>query len=67
MLIIVMGSTGFEVVTALESECGFKFNAGYYVNKVLIILSEWWPERVCWTFRKVIIHADSERGHKSRI
>jgi hypothetical protein len=36
---LVWGPTGFSVVTALESGC--KFNAGYYVSKVKIPLSEW--------------------------
>jgi hypothetical protein len=54
---IVWVSTGFAVVTALDRGC--KFNAGYYVSKVLTPLSEWWRERGCRNFRKLIVHADN--------
>jgi hypothetical protein len=39
MLAIVWDPTGFVVVTALNT--GYKFNAGYYVSKMLTPLSEW--------------------------
>jgi hypothetical protein len=38
MLTIICSPTGFAVVAALES--GRKFNAGYYVSKLLTPLSE---------------------------
>jgi hypothetical protein len=43
MLTIALDQTGFASVTALDSGC--KFNADYYVSKVLTPLSEWWCER----------------------
>jgi histone-lysine N-methyltransferase SETMAR len=49
--------------TALENGC--KFNAGYYVSKVLTPLSEWWRERGGGNFRKLIGHPDSARPHKA--
>jgi hypothetical protein len=63
MLSIVCGPTGFAVVTAIDSGC--KFNAGYYVSKVLTPLSEWWRERGGSDFRKRIVHADNARRHKA--
>jgi hypothetical protein len=57
--------TGFAAVTALESGC--KFNAGYYVTKVLTPLSEWWCERGGGDFRKLIVHADNSRLHKAAV
>jgi hypothetical protein len=62
---IVWGPTGFSVVMTLES--GYKFNAGYYVNKVVIPLSKWWRERENGTFRKLMVHADDGRSEKSGI
>jgi hypothetical protein len=38
MFILTWTPTGFAVVTALENRC--KFNASYYVSKVLTPLSE---------------------------
>jgi hypothetical protein len=35
------------------------------VNKVLMLLSEWWGER--GTFRKLIGHADNAQPHKVRM
>jgi hypothetical protein len=43
MLTIMCGPTGFAFVTAIESWC--KFNARYYVSKILTPLCEWWCER----------------------
>jgi hypothetical protein len=40
---IMWSRRGFAVVTTLESWC--KFNAGYYVSKLLTTLSEWWRGR----------------------
>jgi hypothetical protein len=65
MLAVVWDSTGFVVVIALENGC--KFNSGSYVNKVLMLISEWWGERGCGTFRKLIVDADNARPHKARI
>jgi hypothetical protein len=57
-----VGPTEFAVVTDLENGC--KFNAGYYVSKVPIPLSEWWCERGGGDFRKLIVHADNTRPHQ---
>jgi hypothetical protein len=58
-------STGFRVVTVLES--GWKFNAGYYVSKVLTPLSEWWRECGGGNFRKLIVHVHNARPHKATV
>jgi hypothetical protein len=65
MLTLVCGPTGFAVVTAIESWC--KFNAGYYVSKMLTPLSEWLRERGGGEFRKLIVHADNARPHKPTV
>jgi hypothetical protein len=65
MLTIVWLSIGFAVVTALDRGC--KFNAGYYVSKVLTPLSEWWRERGGGNFGKLIVHADSARPRKTTV
>jgi hypothetical protein len=65
ILTIVWVSTGFAVVTALDRAC--KFNAGYYVSKVLTPLSEWWRERGGGNFGKLIVHDDSGRLHKATV
>jgi hypothetical protein len=52
-------------VTALKSGC--KFNAGYYVDKVLTPLSEWWRERGCGNFGQLGVHADSARRHNATL
>jgi histone-lysine N-methyltransferase SETMAR len=65
MLTIVCGAAGFAVVTAIESGC--KFNAGYYVSKVLTPLSEWWRERGGGDFRKLIVQADNEPPHTAAV
>jgi hypothetical protein len=40
MVTIAYRPMGFAVVTTMESGC--KFNAGYYLSKMLTLLSEWW-------------------------
>jgi hypothetical protein len=65
MVTILCGPTGFAVVTAIETAC--KFNAGYYVSKVLTLLSEWLCERGGGDFRKLIVHADNARPHKATV
>jgi histone-lysine N-methyltransferase SETMAR len=59
MLTIAWDPIEFAVVTALESGC--KFNAGYYVSKVVTPLSESWRERGGGTLRKLIVHAGNAR------
>jgi hypothetical protein len=63
ILPIVWDSTGFAVVTAIESGC--KFNMGYYVSKVPTPLSKWWRERGGGNFGKLIVHPDYARPHKA--
>jgi transposase len=53
------------VVTALENGC--KFNAGYYVSKVLTPLSEWWRARGSGDFRKLVVDSDNARPHKASV
>jgi histone-lysine N-methyltransferase SETMAR len=65
MLTIVWDPTEFAAVTALDSGC--KFNAGYYVSKVLTPLSEWQCERGGGDFRKHIVHAANARAHKATL
>jgi hypothetical protein len=65
MLSILCGPIGFAVVTALESGC--KFNAGYYVSKVLTPLSEWWCEPGGGNFGNLIVHSDNSRLHKTAV
>jgi hypothetical protein len=65
MLNIVWSPTEFAVVTALESGC--KFNAGYYVSKMLTLLSEWWCERGGGNFGNLIVHSDNSRLHKAAV
>jgi hypothetical protein len=65
MLTLVLGSTGFAVVIAIES--GHKFNTGYDVNKVLIPLSELWCECGGEAFRKLIVHTDKAQPDEARI
>jgi hypothetical protein len=54
ILTIVWVPMGFTVVIVIKSGC--KFNAGYYVSKVITLLSEWWRERGGGNFRKLIVH-----------
>jgi hypothetical protein len=63
MLIIIWRPTGFAVVTALQNVC--KFNAGYYVSKVLTPLSECLRERGGGDSRKLIVYGDSASLHKA--
>jgi hypothetical protein len=65
MLAIVCGPTGFAVVIALESGC--RFNSGYYVSKMLTLLSESWRERWRGDFRKVIAYADNVHPHEATV
>jgi hypothetical protein len=51
MLTIMWSSMGFAAVIALESGC--KFNAGYYVSRVLTVLSEWQCKRRGEDFAKM--------------
>jgi histone-lysine N-methyltransferase SETMAR len=65
MISIVWDSTESAVVTAIDSGC--KFNAGYYVSKGLTPLSEWWRERGCGNFRKLMVHSDNARPHTATL
>jgi histone-lysine N-methyltransferase SETMAR len=65
MLTLVWDSTEFAVVIVIDS--GGKFNAGYYVSKVLTPLSEWWRERGGGNFGKLIVHPDNARPHKATV
>jgi hypothetical protein len=58
MPIIVWGPNVFSMAAVLES---------YYLNKVLMRLSEWPREHGGGTFRKLIIHADQAGSHKAMI
>jgi histone-lysine N-methyltransferase SETMAR len=60
---IVWGPKGFAVVTAIESGC--KFNAGYYVSKVLTPVSEWWLERGGGNSGKLIVLAADAPPHEA--
>jgi hypothetical protein len=55
-LTMMCGTTGSAMVMDLES--GRKCNAGPYVDKVLMPLSERWREYGSGTIRRLIVHAD---------
>jgi hypothetical protein len=59
MFTIVRSLTGFAVVVAIENGC--KFNAGYYVSKVLALLSEWLCERGGGNFRNPRVDVKNDR------
>jgi hypothetical protein len=64
MFSIALNLTGLTVVTARESGC--KFNAGYYVSKVLKPLSQWLCERGDGPFGNLMVDANNARSHKLR-
>jgi histone-lysine N-methyltransferase SETMAR len=65
VLTIVWDLAEFAVATALDTWC--KFNAGHYVSEVLTPLSEWWRERGCGNFGKLIVYADNAHPHKGTV
>jgi hypothetical protein len=65
MLAILWDPTRFTIVTALESGC--RFNAGYYMTKVLTALSEWWRERGGGNFGKLIVDDNHALPHKATV
>jgi hypothetical protein len=64
-LTIVLGPTACAVAAALESVC--KFNAGYYVSKVLTPLSEWRCELGDGNFGNLRVDADNAHLRKAAV
>jgi hypothetical protein len=65
MLPIVWNPRGFHLSKVLEK--GRKFNAGYYINEILKLLSQWRSIETAGNERKLLVHAGSARPHTAML
>jgi histone-lysine N-methyltransferase SETMAR len=65
MLTIVWNQRGFHLIKVLGK--GVKFNAGYYIAKILEPLSQWCSKEAAGNQRKLLVHADNARPHTAKL
>jgi hypothetical protein len=65
MVTIVWNPSGFHVVKALPK--GSKFNAQYYINNILVAISDWRRLSVRTQQSKLWLHADNTRPQTAKV
>jgi hypothetical protein len=65
MLTIIWNPRVFQLIRVLEK--GSKFNAGYYIAKILEPLSQWRSIEAAGNERKLLVHAHNARPHTAKL
>jgi hypothetical protein len=65
MLTVVWNPIGFHVLKALPK--GRKFNAQYYINDILVAISDWRRQTGGTQSNKLWVHFDNARSHTAKM
>jgi hypothetical protein len=65
MLKVVLNPIGFHVLKAIPK--GHKFNAQYYINDILVTISDWRRQTGGTRPNKLWVHSDNARTHAAKM